>query len=316
MQSYGQESDGLGSSVKVLDLFSGIGGFSLGLERAGMETIAFCEFDEHAQKVLRKHWPDVPIHSDVRSLNGHDYRGTVDVVCGGFPCQDLSTAGKRIGFDGERSSLYGEMLRVISECMPRYAIFENVTGLISGDKGRWFAKFLYDLAEIGFDAEWHCITASDLGAHHHRDRVWIIAYPSVQRSICSILTPESSSKRTKSDDESVTGRSEVYGREIINDGINGESLLPMAHASSARSEVGLAEQGIRQEGYARISVHLSNEIRRARGESGMERWSIEPKLGRLAHGVPNRSHRLKQLGNAVVPQIPEAIGRAIMEVAA
>ena len=294
--------------MKVLDLFSGIGGFSLGLERAGMETIAFCEFDEHAQKVLRKHWPDVPIHSDVRSLNGHDYRGTVDVVCGGFPCQDLSTAGKRIGFDGERSSLYGQMLRIIGECMPRYAIFENVTGLISGDKGRWFAKFLYDLAEIGFDAEWHCITASDLGAHHHRDRVWIIAYPNVH------------GKRKFWDGETLRhqqqhNQTKKYGRELINDGINGNSQTQVAYASRTRSEVGMAEQGIRQEGYARISVHLSNEIRRAKGESGMEGWSTEPELGRLAHGVPNRSHRLKQLGNAVVPQIPEAIGRAIMEVA-
>jgi DNA (cytosine-5)-methyltransferase 1 len=249
--------------MKVLDLFSGIGGFSLGLERAGMETIAFCEFDEHAQKVLRKHWPDVPIHSDVRTLNGYDFRGTVDVVCGGFPCQDLSTAGKQVGFGGERSSLYREMLRVIGECMPRYAIFENVTGLISGDKGRWFAKFLYDLAEIGFDAEWHCITASDLGAHHHRDRVWIIAYP-----------------------------------------------------CGSRSKVGMARQNVRQEGDTRISINLSNEIRRARREPGMEGWSIEPNVGRVANGVPNRAHRLKQLGNAVVPQIPEAIGRAIMEVAA
>jgi DNA (cytosine-5)-methyltransferase 1 len=295
--------------VKVLDLFSGIGGFSLGLERAGMETIAFCEFDEHAQKVLRKHWPDVPIYDDVRTLNGYDYRGTVDVVCGGFPCQDLSTAGKRIGFDGERSSLYGEMLRIIGECMPRYAIFENVTGLISGDKGKWFAKFLYDLAKIGFDAEWHCITASDIGAHHHRDRVWVIAYPNLhgERKLWDGETLHNQQQHNQT---------QKYGRELINDGINGNSQTQVAHASRTRSEVGLAEQGIRQEGYARISVHLSNEIRRARRESGMEGWSIEPELGRLAHGVPNRSHRLKQLGNAVVPQIPEAIGRAIMEVAA
>lgn len=95
-------------------------GFSLGLERAGMETVAFCEFEEHAQKVLKKHWPDVPIYDDVRTLDGIQFRGTVDVVCGGFPCQDLSGAGKRKGFDGERSSLYTEMLRIISECLPRY----------------------------------------------------------------------------------------------------------------------------------------------------------------------------------------------------
>jgi len=245
--------------MKVLDLFSGIGGFSLGLERAGMETVAFCEFDEHAQKVLRKHWPDVPIHSDIRELNAKQFRGTVDVICGGFPCQDLSTAGKQVGFSGERSSLYGEMLRVISECMPRYAIFENVTGLLTGDSGRWFGQFLYDLAQIGFDAEWHCVSASDIGAQHHRDRVWVIAYP-----------------------------------------------------CGSRSKVGLARQNVRQEGDTRISINLSNEIRRARRKPGMEGWSIEPNVGRVANGVPNRAHRLKQLGNAVVPQIPEAIGRAIM----
>jgi DNA (cytosine-5)-methyltransferase 1 len=245
--------------VKVLDLFSGIGGFSLGLERAGMETVAFCEFDEHAQKVLRKHWPDVPIHSDIRELDAKQFRGTVDVICGGFPCQDLSTAGKQVGFSGERSSLYGEMLRVIGECMPRYAIFENVTGLLTGDSGRWFGQFLYDLAQIGFDAEWHCVSASDIGAQHHRDRVWVIAYP-----------------------------------------------------CGSRSKVGLARQNVRQEGDTRISINLSNEIRRARRKPGMEGWSIEPNVGRVANGVPNRAHRLKQLGNAVVPQIPEAIGRAIM----
>jgi len=245
--------------MKVLDLFSGIGGFSLGLERAGMETVAFCEFDEHAQKVLRKHWPDVPIHSDIRELDAKQFRGTVDVICGGFPCQDLSTAGKQVGFSGERSSLYGEMLRVIGECMPRYAIFENVTGLLTGDSGRWFGQFLYDLAQIGFDAEWHCVSASDIGAQHHRDRVWVIAYP-----------------------------------------------------CGSRSKVGLARQNVRQEGDTRISINLSNEIRRARRKPGMEGWSIEPNVGRVANGVPNRAHRLKQLGNAVVPQIPEAIGRAIM----
>jgi DNA (cytosine-5)-methyltransferase 1 len=245
--------------VKVLDLFSGIGGFSLGLERAGMETVAFCEFDEHAQKVLRKHWPGVPIHSDIRELDAKQFRGTVDVICGGFPCQDLSTAGKQVGFSGERSSLYGEMLRVIGECMPRYAIFENVTGLLTGDSGRWFGQFLYDLAQIGFDAEWHCVSASDIGAQHHRDRVWVIAYP-----------------------------------------------------CGSRSKVGLARQNVRQEGDTRISINLSNEIRRARRKPGMEGWSIEPNVGRVANGVPNRAHRLKQLGNAVVPQIPEAIGRAIM----
>ena len=172
--------------MKVLDLFSGIGGFSLGLERAGMETVAFCELDPHAQKILRKHWPEVPIFGDIRELDGEQFRKSVDVVCGGFPCQDLSVAGKQAGFDGDRSSLYREMLRVIGECRPRYAIFENVTGLLSGESGRWFAQFLYDLAEIGLDAEWHCVSAAYVGAPHHRDRVWVIAYPGKERGQRSV----------------------------------------------------------------------------------------------------------------------------------
>jgi len=171
------------SKLKLLDLFSGIGGFSLGLESTGgFETVAFCEFDTHAQAVLKKHWPETKIYDDVRTLNAKKYRGSVDVVCGGFPCQDVSMSGDKKGItEGERSNLYVEMLRVISECLPRYAIFENVTGLLTGESGRWFAKFLYDLAEIGYDAEWHCIPASELGANHHRDRVYVVAYPNMQR---------------------------------------------------------------------------------------------------------------------------------------
>ena len=242
--------------MKVLDLFSGIGGFSLGLERAGMTTVAFCEFDEHAQKVLRKHWPNVPIYDDVRTLNGYDFKGTVDVVCGGFPCQDLSAAGKQSGFSGERSSLYREMLRIISECMPRYAIFENVTGLLTGDSGRWFGKFLYDLAQIGFDAEWHCIEAAHIGAPHRRDRVWIIAYPGQERgerSIAEKIRWERSFSWCKNGRRSkdLPDRSDLYPSKLCGSG----------------------------------------------------------------DGIPKRVDRLARLGNSVVPQIPEAIGRAIMEVA-
>ena len=175
--------------LKLLDLFSGIGGFSLGLESTGgFETVAFCEFDKHAREVLKKHWPDKLIYEDVRTLDAKKYRGSVDVVCGGFPCQDVALAGKKEGITkGERSNLYTEMLRIIGECLPQYAIFENVTGLLTGDSGRWFAKFLYDLAEVGYDAEWHCIPASQFGANHHRDRVWIIAYPSSERRTKMVL---------------------------------------------------------------------------------------------------------------------------------
>ena len=157
--------------MKVLDLFSGIGGFSLGLERAGMETVAFCEFDEHARKVLQKHWPDVPIHNDVRELDGTEYRGTVDVVCGGFPCQDISIAGKNAGINGERSGLWCEFKRIIDEARPRYAIIENVSALL----GRGLSQVLQDLAEIGYDAAWTTYDSQFFGVPQRRRRVYIVA---------------------------------------------------------------------------------------------------------------------------------------------
>jgi len=279
--------------MKVLDLFSGIGGFSLGLERAGMETIAFCEFEPHAQEVLRKHWPDVPIHSDVRKLDAKQYRGTVDVVCGGFPCQDLSTAGAQAGFSGERSSLYREMLRIISDCRPRYAIFENVTGLLTGESGRWFGQFLYDLAEIGFDAEWHCISASELGAHHHRDRVWIVAYPNETQ-----LERGSISQRIQKELANSHGRSSHRSAsKVLADSMRerqqgqGESINPKCEEENSNWETGKSE-------YERVG----------------QIWEAEPRVGRVVDGVWKKSysHRLARLGNSVVPQIPEAIGRAIM----
>lgn len=160
--------------LKVLDLFSGIGGFSLGLERTGgFETVAFCEIDPAARKVLNKHWPNVPVYEDVTQLKGEDVRGTVDVICGGFPCQDLSTAGRGAGLDGERSGLWFEFHRLIKEIRPNYAIIENVSAL----RSRGLDRVLRSLAEIGYDAEWHCIPSSAVGAPHERDRAWIVAYP-------------------------------------------------------------------------------------------------------------------------------------------
>ena len=244
--------------LRVLDLFSGIGGFSLGLESTGgFETAAFCEFDKHAQEVLKKHWPEIKIYDDVRTLNAEKYRGSIDVVCGGCPCQDLSVAGKKKGItEGERSSLYAEMLGIISECLPRYAIFENVTGLLTGESGRWFAKFLYDLAQIGYDAEWHCISASELGANHHRDRVWVIAYPSSNRL------------------------------QVFHKGLGHYVQI--------------------------LKKRASNNFSSYFDESWLDGLGLH-KGTRISDGVPGRSHRLKQLGNTVVPIIPELIGVAILE---
>jgi DNA (cytosine-5)-methyltransferase 1 len=183
--------------MKVLDLFSGIGGFSLGLERAGMETVAFCEIDKKCHKVLKKHWPDVPIFDDVSTLTKEklDERSiTVDVICGGFPCQDLSVAGTGKGLEGSRSGLWFEYGRIISELRPRYVIVENVSALLN----RGLDQVLGQLAQIGYDAEWHCIPASAVGAPHRRDRLWIVAY--------SNSNSERPRKRFEQSSRSTTGK--------------------------------------------------------------------------------------------------------------
>jgi DNA (cytosine-5)-methyltransferase 1 len=202
--------------LTVGSLFSGIGGFDLGLERAGMRVVWQCEQDEFCRRVLAKHWPGVPCHPDVRALvadtawrtqrDGRQRRSWrcgrgigrdsgefpdewpadgpvpvpvpyVDVLCGGFPCQDLSVAGRQAGIDGRRSGLWGEYVRLVDVLRPRYVIVENVRNLLAGDRGRWFGRVLGDLAACGYDAEWDCIPACAVGAPHRRDRVWLVAYP-------------------------------------------------------------------------------------------------------------------------------------------
>lgn len=244
--------------MDVLDLFSGIGGFSLGLERAGMRTVAFCEREAFCQRVLAKHWPEVPCYSDIRTLTA-DRLATdgiaVDAVCGGFPCQDVSLAGTGDGLDGERSRLWTDYARILGELNERreikFVIVENVAALL----GRELDRVLRDLAALGFDAEWHCIPASYAGLRHLRDRVWIVAYAQ---------------------------RYSIQGRPIFTE----------AWRSQSRTQqlAGLVQPG----SWPTISGA------RDRG---------------TGHGVLNGTHRNKAIGNAVVPQIPELIGRAIMRAA-
>jgi DNA (cytosine-5)-methyltransferase 1 len=164
--------------LKVLDLFSGIGGFSLGLERTGgFRTVAFCEIDPYCRRVLAKHWPEVPCYDDVSKLSAERLEAdviAVDVICGGFPCQDISLA--RVGgtgLAGERSGLWSQYARLIGELRPEYVIVENVSALL----GRGMGDVLGNLAALGYDAEWSCIPAGAIGATTIRDRIWIAAYP-------------------------------------------------------------------------------------------------------------------------------------------
>ena len=282
VESMGEEA----RMLTVLDLFSGIGGFSLGLERAGMKTIQFVEIDPFCRKVLKKHWPEVPQHDDIKTYTGTP--GFADVICGGFPCQDLSYAGKGEGIEGARSGLWKEYARIIGEVRPRYAIVENVSALLS----RGLGVVLGDLAEIGYNAEWHCLSAGGIGAPHRRNRIWIICYP--QHSD----TDHAGSHRTQ---KHINREAEPANQQIRISGSLCKFLADAMH------------KGLQGRGADRpVKPELGGSV------DGVSAWlggSWEQGLERLATGVPNRVDRLKSLGNAVVPQISELIGRAILEAA-
>ncbi len=168
-------------NLKHLDLFSGIGGFALGFRNAGgIETVAFCEIEPYARRVLAKNFPGVYIYPDVKEVRGDELIcrvGRIDIITAGFPCQDISAAGKQAGICGERSGLFYQAARIIGEVRPRFALLENVSALLSGGRGDWMGEVLAELAAVGYDCEWHCVSAAHLGAPHIRDRVWVLAYP-------------------------------------------------------------------------------------------------------------------------------------------
>jgi DNA (cytosine-5)-methyltransferase 1 len=308
--------------MNVLDLFSGIGGFSLGLERAGMKTVAFCEVDKKCQQVLKKHWPDVPIFDDVSTLKGEDIEETVDVICGGFPCQDISLAGKGAGLEGKRSGLWWEFHRLIKEIKPSWAIIENVSAL----RNRGLDQVLRSLDEIGYDAEWHCITAASIGAPHRRDRIWIVAYPrdstrrdSITRSLRRDGEGEleervRASETTETSGSSETSETVAYSQGKLSDGNNTysesskSSAQELGSSSSERNVPNSNSEGL--QGQWEITSRISKELQ---DPSYSCWWETEPDVGRVADGVSGRVDRLKQLGNAVVPQIPELIGKAICQ---
>ena len=248
--------------LKVLDLFAGIGGFTLGLERAGMRTIAFCEIDDFRASILRKHWAGVPIFGDIRSLHADDLPEMPDVLTGGFPCRDMS--GIRLvnpGLSGENSGLWSEYARLIGEIQPKYAIVENIERLLTGEGGAWFAQFLGDVASLGYDAEWHCIPAAYLGAPHIRDRIFVIlTYPDCyDRGISTFL---------KKSIDGMEGQHDFWGE-------------------LKRFDFGAGNHG---RAYKRLGAYAFND-----------------------DGLPERLARLEATGRTVIPQIVEAIGRAIIE---
>lgn len=299
------------TKLKVLDLFSGIGGFSLGLERAvsdgpytGFDTVAFCEIEPFPRKVLAKHWPEVPIYDDVRTLTADDI-GAIDVITGGFPCQDLSCAGRQAGMDeGTRSGLWSEILRLAGDLRPSFIIVENVAALLSGpsDKpGQWFGRVLGDLAEIGYDAEWEIISAAAVGAIHLRERIWIIAYPNKNRQHAS-----GAIKKNGSDEKwDISPHQQTRLEKLRSIWANRKAYIS-ADVGQERAEGGKPQS---LSGFGAFS--WCEDVRRAEDLRG--RPDLPPPLFRGSRGgIPNWVYRVGACGNAVVPQIPELIGRAIL----
>ena len=310
-----------------LDLFSGIGGFSLALERVGFTTVGFCEVDPYCRLLLQKHWKGVTIHHDIKKLEAKDIKEPIDILTGGFPCQPYSVAGKQKGTNDDRY-LWPDMFRVIKEVRPTWIIAENVRGIINIQDGMVFETVCTDLESEGFEVQAFIIPAAGVGAPHKRERVWIVGYSKHNGSLTSkirrrnqeadarskegkisSIEPERTSGSSDNEVMENTRRTLRQGSEFEGKNAN-ESEQENADQfkrSSSTSEHNVANSK---------GVHVQGQQDRSwQGESrGESWWRTEPDVGRVANGVPGRVYRLKGLGNSIVPQIAEEIGRAIWNV--
>ena len=267
--------------MNILSLFAGIGGLELGLERAGLGTTRWqVEIEPFNRKVLAAHWPDAERFADVRDVSAEDFPGC-DVICGGFPCQDISSAGKGEGIDGQRSGLWREFARLIGEIRPRIVVVENVPDLAVRGLGR----VLGDLCALGYDAEWEIVSAQDAGAPHLRKRLFILAtlcHPDAQgQSVSSEHAGKAPGVRgaaTHADGEGLEGRHSEELRERAGERAAGESSSSLARRDP------------------------------------LTWWQAEPPVGAVADGVPGRVAQLRALGNAVVPQVAELVGRRALRI--
>jgi len=382
---------------KVLDLFSGLGGFSLGLERTGhFETVAFCDNDKFSKAILDKHWKGIKVYDDVREITKEKFKEDgiefPDIITGGFPCQPFSVAGKQKGTSDDRH-LWPEMFRIIKTFKPRFAIGENVRGIVNIQDGVVFETVCTDLESEGYEVQPFNIPAAGVGAPHRRERIWFIA---VREDVVNTISNDEGREISRSDEEkrriqeehrtehSATGKSsrtsEIRngdnGYETTKDNENMENsrrtLRQRGQLSEKNeNEVGEknADQLERSSGTSRFNVadtntrlgNGENEEIQSRGQTsdsssargrdendansndkGLEGfregssefgqinstsessdrgqtkvaqgwWSVEPNVGRVAHGVSGRVHRLKGLGNSIVPQIVEEIGKALIK---
>jgi len=309
--------------MNVLDLFSGIGGFSLGLERAGCRTVAFCEQAEYPRSILKKHWPHIPIYQDVKELNCEQLKEDgippIELVCGGFPCQPFSGAGKQRGATDDRD-LWPEMFRIIKETRPSWVIGENVAGFIN----MGLERTISNLESEAYEVQAFVIPACAVGAPHRRDRIWILGYREPGRGHPEAHpVADTGNKRRRYSKRRSAGR----------DGKRPDGKEFWTHASTETSGSGASRQTVANSQRERLEGYTGNG--RGKCEQGWDEkkqnrsisegslftdsgcrqlWAAEPQVGPLAHGLSNRMVRLKAIGNAVVPQIVEIIGHYIMEV--
>ena len=301
-------------------LFSGIGGIDLGFEWAGIETKWQVEIDDYCQKLLSLRFPHTKKFTDVRKVGSHNLE-KVDIISGGFPCQDISVAGKGAGLEGERSGLWTELHRVISELRPRFAFIENVPMLTI----RGGTRVISDLTEIGYDAEWTIISAKDVGAWHRRKRIWICAYPEVK------WTGESREPDKK---KRIEGSHKTQSYRFCEDVPDTKLERPAqpTRESGTQKLKRIHNNKTRDGGTIRSKISGCGGFRRRGGlQNG---WTIEPKLGlladglstglggywdrepdipRVATGIKDRVSKLKGLGNAVVPQVAALIMEKIKD---
>lgn len=288
--------------MNELALFAGAGGGVLASYLLGWRTVCAVERDAYAAQVLAQRQNDgileaFPIWSDITTFDGKPWQGIVDVISGGFPCQDISSAGKGAGIEGERSGLWSEMARIIGEVRPRYVFVENSPMLVS----RGLTRVISDLAQMGYDAQWARFSASNFGAPHIRDRIWIVAHSQ------SIGCEENGLPIGAEQEKSVFGingenvaytNGSANGKQYFNAEKRRNSHEPIFDVANTNCERCIeVEQRVfsrtQREGSSDPSQHSSFA-------RGWEWWAIEPELGRVADGVANRVDRLKAIGNGQV----------------
>ena len=305
-------------SLTVGSLFSGIGGLDLGLERAGMKVIWQSEIDPYCCKVLKKHWPKVPNYGNIKEINWQEIPKP-DVICGGYPCQPFSQAGKRQGEKDPRH-LWPWVREAISHLRPKYAILENVRGHLTLGG----TTVIGQLAEIGYDAEWRVVSAAGVGANHRRERIIIVAYPNSQQSHRAQI--DTTDRQQQTQFELASGSETMaHSTQLQRNGSDNNSrislepkTIPQFRNNGGSVALAHAEKQRCQTRRQSIGTQSQHTVFADRGtHSGWHNlaanWKTEPNVGRVAHGIPSRVDRLRGLGNAVVPQVAEYIGWLVME---